>query len=155
MKKHLAVLSITIASLLGGTSGLFAEDAAPPKPPGGDTAPAAPAATTPASPSAQNPGSGGRVSPEERLKKITEELGLTQDQQDKIKGVFEKYGPQLKELFAKGRANLTDEDKAKARELIKNQSEDIAAILTPEQKEKYKAAMEKRQAERAKQQQQQ
>jgi Spy/CpxP family protein refolding chaperone len=150
MKKRFAVLSIIVTSLLGGTPGLFAEDAVPPKPPGGDTAPAA---STPAPPSAQSPGPGGRISPEERLKKMTEELGLTQDQQDKIKAAFEKYSPQLRELFAKGRANLTDEDKAKARELIKSQGEEIAAVLTPEQKEKLKAAMEKRQAERAKQQQ--
>jgi Spy/CpxP family protein refolding chaperone len=152
MKKHFAVLSITIATLLGAPA-LFAEDVVPPKPPGSDTAPAAPAAATPASPSTQNPGSRSRMSPEERLKKMTEVLGLTQDQQDKIKGIFEKYTPQMKELFSKGFANLTDEDKTKARELLKTQSEEIAAVLTPEQKEKYKAAMEKRQAARAKQQQ--
>lgn len=152
MKKHLAVLSITIASLLGGSVTLFAEEAVPPKPPGSDTAPAA---ATPAPPSAQTPGQGGRMNPAERLKRMTEELGLTQDQQDKIKAIFEKYGPQLKELFSKGFANLTDEDKTKARELFKNQTEEIVAVLTPEQKEKFKAAMEKRQAERAKQQQQQ
>ena len=77
---------------------------------------------------------------------MTEELGLTQDQQDKIKAVFEKYGSQMKELMSKGRGNLTDEDKTKFRELLKSQTEEIAAVLTPEQKEKFKEALEKRRA---------
>jgi Spy/CpxP family protein refolding chaperone len=50
--------------------------------------------------------------------------------------------------MAKGRDNLTEEDKTKFREFLKSQSEEIATVLTPEQKEKYKAAMEKRRAER-------
>ncbi len=77
---------------------------------------------------------------------MTEELNLTQEQQDKVKAIAEKNAPQFKELIAKGRANLTDEDKTKIRELMKSQVEEIAAILTPEQKEKYKAAVEKRRA---------
>ena len=84
---------------------------------------------------------------------MTEELGLTQDQQDKIKAIFEKYAPQAKELMSKGRENLTEEDKTKFRELMKTQGDEISAVLTPEQKEKMKAAMDKRRAERAKQQQ--
>jgi Spy/CpxP family protein refolding chaperone len=134
MKKHLALLSLVVAGLIAVPFQLAAEDAAPPKPPGGDKAPAA-------------GGRGGaRLSPEERLKKMTDELGLTQDQQDKIKAIMEKYAPQVKELMAKGRENLTDDDKNKFRELVKSQMEDISAVLTPEQKEKYKAAMEKRRA---------
>jgi Spy/CpxP family protein refolding chaperone len=148
MKKHLAVLSFAVASLCAGPSLLRADDAVPPKPPGGDKAPAD--ATTPSTPSAgparAGGGGAGRMSPEERLKKMTEELGLTQDQQDKIKAIMEKDAPQFKELMAKGRENLTEEDKTKFRELIKSQMEEIAAVLTPEQKEKFKAAMEKRRA---------
>ncbi|MDR3406804.1 MAG: hypothetical protein P4L99_30245 [Chthoniobacter sp.] len=149
MKKQIAVLSFAVLGLCAAPSLLRADDAVPPKPPGGDKAPAA--ATTPASPSAGAPGAGGgagraRLSPEERLKKMTEELNLTQDQQDKIKAIMEKDAAQFKDLMAKGRENLTEEDKTKFRELIKTQMEEIAAVLTPEQKEKYKAAMEKRRA---------
>ena len=89
-------------------------------------------------------GAGGRFSPEDRLKRMTETLGLSQEQQDKIKAIFEKDAPKFKELMAKGRENLTEEDKAKMGELMKAQREEIAAILTPEQKEKQKAEMEKR-----------
>ena len=89
-------------------------------------------------------GPGGRFNPEERLKHMTESLGLTQEQQDKVKAILEKDAPKFKELMAKGRENLTEEDKAKMGELMKAQREEIAAILTPEQKEKQKAEMEKR-----------
>ena len=90
---------------------------------------------------------GGRFSPEERLKRMTESLGLSQEQQDKIKAIQEKNGPAMKEIFAKGRENVTEGDKTKVREMMKAQQEEIAAVLTPEQKEKFKAEMEKRRAE--------
>ena len=138
MKKHLALLSLIVAGLVAVPVKTVADDAVPPKPPGGDTA--APAA------GGQKGAGPGRLSPDERLKRMTDELGLSQDQQDKIKAVIEKYAPQFKDLMAKGRQNLTDEDKAKVKELFKSQTEEIAAVLTPEQKEKYKAAMEKRRA---------
>ena len=89
----------------------------------------------------------GRFSPEERLKRMTEALGLTQEQQDKMKAIYEKNAPVFKELMAKGRENLTEEDKTKFRELMKAQGEAVEAVLTPEQKEKAKAEREKRRAE--------
>ena len=89
----------------------------------------------------------GRFSPEERLKRMTEALGLTQEQQDKMKAIYEKNAPVFKELMAKGRENRTEEDKTKFREMMKAQGEAIKAVLTPEQKEKAKAEREKRRAE--------
>lgn len=147
MKKQLAVLSLAVAGLVAVPSLVRAEDAVPPKPPGGDKAPAN--AGKPAGEAGGRKGGGaGRFSPEERLKRMTEELNLTQDQQDKIKAIMAKGADQMKELMAKGRDNLTEEDKTKFREFLKSQAEEIATALTPEQKEKYKAAMEKRRAER-------
>lgn len=147
MKKQLAILSLAVAGLVAVPSLLRAEDAVPPKPPGGDKAPAD--AGKPAGEAGARKGGGaGRFNPEERLKRMTEELNLTQDQQDKIKAIMAKGADQMKDLMAKGRENLTEEDKTKFREFLKSQSEEIAAVLTPEQKEKYKAAMEKRRAER-------
>jgi Spy/CpxP family protein refolding chaperone len=147
MKKQLAVLSLAVAGLCAVPTLLRADDAVPPKPPGGDKAPAeAPKAPADGAPARAGGGGGGRITPEERLKRMTEELNLTQEQQDKIKAIMEKDAPQFKDLMAKGRENLTEEDKTKFRELIKSQMEEIATVLTPEQKEKYKAAMEKRRA---------
>ena len=143
--KKLAVLTLTLASLCTAPALLRADDAVPPKPPGGDKAPADGSKGADARPG--RGGGAGRLSPEERLKRMTDELGLTQDQQDKIKAIMEKNSQQLKDLMAKGRENLTDEDKTKFRELLKSQMEEITAVLTPEQQEKYKAAIEKRRAQ--------
>ena len=75
---------------------------------------------------------------------MTETLGLSAEQQEKLKAVFAKGADQMKALREKGRDNLTEEDKTKMKELFKSQMEEISAILTPEQKEKQKAEMEKR-----------
>ena len=88
-------------------------------------------------------GPGGRMNPEERLKKMTEQLTLTQDQQDKIKAIFEGG----REEMAKLQDTPEDQRRAKFGEFMKAQSEKVVAVLTPEQAEKYKAAI----AERAKQ----
>lgn len=146
MKKQLAILSLVVAGLVAAPSLLRAEDTVPPKPPGGDKAPAD--AGKPAGEAGARKGGGARFSPEERLKRLTEELNLTQDQQDKIKAIMAKGADQMKDIMAKGRENLTDEDKTKVREFLKSQSEEIAAVLTPEQKDKYKEALEKRRAQR-------
>ena len=73
-------------------------------------------------------GPGGRFSPEERLKHMTETLGLSQEQQDKLKAIFAKGADQMKTLREKGRDNLTEEDKTKMKEFFKSQMEEIAAI---------------------------
>jgi Spy/CpxP family protein refolding chaperone len=142
MKKQLTILSLAVATLCYAPATIRALDAVPPKPPGGDTAP--PAAgdkpgNKPEGKGERRPGGGeGRMDPAERLKMMTEKLGLTPDQQEKIKAIQEKNAPKFKEFMAKGRENLTEEDKTKFRELMKSQMEEIGAILTPEQKEKMK-----------------
>ncbi len=85
MKKHLAILSFAVAGLCAVPSLLRADDAVPPKPPGGDKAPADATKAPDAAPA--RAGGAGRPSPEERLKRMTEELNLTQDQQDKIPAI--------------------------------------------------------------------
>ena len=127
--KHIALTLSIATALLTLPSVSFAADEKKPegKRPGG----------------AGGPG-GARVSPEERLKKMTELLGLSQEQQDKIKAIQEKNAPAMKELMAKGRENLTEEDKTKMKELFKAQMEATNEVLTAEQKEKWKAEMEKR-----------
>jgi hypothetical protein len=48
----------------------------------------------------------------------------------------------MKAIREKGRDNATEEDKTKMREFFKTQMEEIGAVLTPEQKEKWKEARE-------------
>jgi Spy/CpxP family protein refolding chaperone len=144
MKKHLAILSLAVAGLCAAPSLLRAEDAVPPKRPGGSEAPR-PASDKPGEkPEAKGerkpggPGGPSERGPAERLKAMTEKLDLTPQQQGKIKAIQDKNAPEFKELMAKGRANFSETDKSEFRALIKAQMEEIAAVLTPEQKEKMK-----------------
>ena len=136
MKKQLTILSLAVATLCYAPATIRALDAVPPTPPGGTTAPP-PKGDKPGR-KPEGGGERGRMDPAERLKMMTEKLGLTSEQQEKVKAIMEKNGPQFKELMAKGRENLTDADKEKFKELMKSQMEEIGAILTPEQKEKMK-----------------
>ncbi len=138
--KKLTILSLALAAACALPTLTIAEDAVPPKPPGGTDAPKPAGDAAAAKPERKRggPDGPGRGDPAERLKMMTEKLGLTQDQQDKVKAIMEKNGPQFKELMAKGRDNLSEADKTKFRELMKSQMEEIGAILTPEQKEKMK-----------------
>lgn len=81
-------------------------------------------------------GPGSPLNWDARLKMMTERLSLSEDQQAKIKAIFEKNGPQIKELIAKGTTHLTEDEKTKIKELMKSQKEEIEAVLTPAQKEK-------------------
>ena len=89
-------------------------------------------------------GAGGMPSMEERLKMMTERLGLNSEQQGRVRSILEKNGPELKALFEKGRENATEADKEKFRSLMKGQMDEIAAVLNPDQREKFKEAMKNR-----------
>ena len=121
MKKLL--LTLTLAAFTAAPLTLNAADEKP-KRPGG----------------AGGPGGAGRVNPEERLKKMTEQLSLNQEQQDKIKAIMESG----REEFGKLRDVPEDQRREKMREAFQKQNEKILAVLTPEQQEKYKTAMAER-----------
>ena len=119
MKQFTLTLSFAVAALFAVPSTTFAQDKST-----GDQP--------------QRPEGARRMDPEARLKFMTEKLALDADQQAKIKAIFEKNGPKMKELMAKGRENLTDADKTALRDLMKSQTEEINAVLTPAQQEKMK-----------------
>ncbi len=126
MKKF--ILTLALAATVAAPLSLHAQDGDKPKRPGG-----------PGGPGSQG-GPGGRFSPEERLKRMTEQLTLTQEQQDKIKKIFEDG----REEMGKLRDLPEDQRREKGREFFKAQSEKVMGVLTPEQQEKYKAAMAER-----------
>jgi len=68
-----------------------------------------------------------------RLEFLTEKLGLDATQQAQIKAIFEKYRPQIKAIASKGKANLTDADKAALRDLRKQENAEVKTVLTPAQ----------------------
>ena len=81
-----------------------------------------------------------RFDPGERLQKMKETLGLTDEQTAKIKAIMEKN----RGKFAGLKDLKPEERRAKAREIVKNEMEEIAPILTPEQKAKWKEQVQKR-----------
>lgn len=95
-----------------------------------------------AKPEAGQRGRGARMTPEERLKAMTETLGLNQEQQTKIKAILEKNRAKVADI--QGLAQ--DERRTKMRELMQAQNDEIDAVLTAEQKEKNKAERAKRAA---------
>src|ERR1700677_614551 len=112
MKKFRSLVVIALAGLLAMRMEGRAEDPIPPKPPGGTTLPAAPAATTPTTPpSTAQPaapaGGGGRAG--EFVKMLREKLGVTDDQLEKMKPIFEQQREKLMGL--KDDTELTMEQK--------------------------------------------
>jgi Spy/CpxP family protein refolding chaperone len=79
----------------------------------------------------------GQFSPEEHLKLLTEKLNLTQDQQDKIKKTFEDSRADFEAI----KDAPQDQRREKYLALIKAQNENIMAVLTPDQVEKFKAML--------------
>ncbi len=131
------ILAVAATALLSIPTITRAEDK--PAAPGGATATGAEGRRGPG-----GPGGGRFGNPEERLKRMTEQLALTEDQQAKIKAIFEKGAEAMKALRPKEGEQPSDETKAKFGELMKAQREEIAAVLTPEQKEKAEKARAER-----------
>lgn len=79
----------------------------------------------------------GAISPEAHLQMLSEKLNLTEDQKAKLKPVFEDQAQQLKAVHED--AALTPEQKAAKKKAIHEKMHDqINAVLTPEQQEKFK-----------------
>jgi Spy/CpxP family protein refolding chaperone len=124
MKK--LILSLTVAACAALT--VQAQDDKPKRPEGGAARPEG------------RQGNRQQFSPEERLKRLTEALTLNQEQQDKIKKIFEDGRASFEGL----RDLPQEERRTKMREAMTAQNEKIAEVLTAEQKEKYKELMARR-----------
>lgn len=127
LDEPMKITSLLSAVLLLAVTGLRAED---PKPAGDP--PKAPEGRP-------NRGPGGpQMTPEERIKGMTEKLGLSEEQQTKIKAIFAKNDELFKAARGKERGSLTEEERQKLRDAMKAQGEEINAVLTEEQKAKFK-----------------
>jgi len=79
----------------------------------------------------------GPMTPEARLKMLTEKLNLSEDQQAKLKPILEDQSKQMKAVH--DNASLAPADKqAKMKELHDSSVEKINAVLTPDQQAKWK-----------------
>ena len=79
----------------------------------------------------------------ERLKAALEKLDLTADQKAKIKAIVADTRTKLQALRAEAKSGGTDQIREKAKAIIKDAREQIAAVLTPEQKAQLKSMKEK------------
>ena len=77
----------------------------------------------------------GPMSPEDQLKRMTEEYTLTQDQQDKIKPILQDQQKQMQELFANGKSR--EENRDAMMKLRTDTNDKIKAVLNDEQKKKF------------------
>jgi len=82
----------------------------------------------------------------DRMKKLSQELNLTPDQQAKIKPIFRQLRAQAKTVHQD--TTLTpDQKKAKMKELRENTIAQMNEILTPEQQAQWKQLREQRRAQ--------
>lgn len=78
-------------------------------------------------------------SPEQRLAEMKEKLGLSEEQTARLKTVLTEDGPKMRATLADG--SLSQEDK---RAVMKQHFERIGALLTPEQRKKFREELEAR-----------
>jgi Spy/CpxP family protein refolding chaperone len=79
----------------------------------------------------------GPMTPENRLKMLTEKLNLSEDQQAKLKPILEDQSKQMKAIHDD--TSLAPADRqAKMREVHASSVEKMNAILTPDQQAKWK-----------------
>jgi Spy/CpxP family protein refolding chaperone len=94
-------------------------------------------------PSEQGGGQWGHGQPptaEQRLQRMTKQLGLTDDQQQKIKPILENESTQMQSLRAD--TSLSQQDRmAKMQQIRQTTSEQITPILNADQQQKYTEMM--------------
>ena|SRR5262249_50880818 len=73
------------------------------------------------------------------ISKLKDELSLTEDQISKMKESFHQFRVERKEAMAEGGEQAVEKVK-EYKETLKNQ---ISSLLSPEQKQKFMASMEK------------
>src|SRR6266851_4637471 len=79
----------------------------------------------------------GAMTPESRLKMLTETLNLTDDQQAKLKPILEDESKQMKAVHDDTSLAPVDR-RAKMKELHASSTDKINAVLTPDQQAKWK-----------------
>jgi protein CpxP len=103
----------------------------------GQTSHALQTATTPQEHGAMGGSTMGPMTPENRLKMLTEKLNLTEDQQAKLKPILEDEGKQMKALHDDTSLAAADK-RSKMMEVHDSSTEKINAVLTADQQAKWK-----------------
>lgn len=127
------VLAVALAALLA--AGALAQS----KPP-----------TPPAKPGQQDQGPGNfrRMTPEERLKRFSEQLKLTPAQQKQVKAIWEKRSQKMQGMRSQFE-KMTPDQRMKAMDKLRKESSDaVRKILTPTQQKAYDKMLKEEEARR-------
>ena len=127
------LLSLTLGGMLalGFTGAAFAQDTPPPPPP----------TQSQAGPPPQ--GRGMRMDPNRQLERLTQELSLTSDQQEKIKPLLLDRQQKMQALMQN--QSLSQEDRrAQMRTIMEGSNNSIKANLSDDQKQKFDAMQQQR-----------
>jgi Spy/CpxP family protein refolding chaperone len=126
------LLSLALGGMLAlGTTGVMLAQDTPPPPPDQSQAGAPPQ------------GRGMRMDPNRQLERLTQELSLTSDQQEKIKPVLLERQQKMQALMQN--QSLSEEDRrAQMRTIMEGSNNSIKANLTDDQKQKFDAMQQQR-----------
>jgi hypothetical protein len=85
-------------------------------------------------------GRGQQQSPEQQLARLTQELGLTSDEQEQILPMLQDQQQKMQELQMDGSLSMEDR-RTQVQAIRKDTNSQIETVLTDEQKTKFEAAM--------------
>jgi Spy/CpxP family protein refolding chaperone len=126
------LLSLALGGMLAlGTTGVMLAQDTPPPPPDQSQAGTPPQ------------GRGMRMDPNRQLERLTQQLSLTSDQQEKIKPVLLERQQKMQALMQN--QSLSEEDRrAQMRTIMEGSNNSIKANLTDDQKQKFDAMQQQR-----------
>lgn len=132
------LISLTLGGILalGITGAALAQDTPPPPPNASQD-------QNQAGPPAEGRGRGMRMDPNRQLERMTRELSLTSDQQEKIKPLLLERQQKMQALFQD--QSVSQEDRrAQMRTIMEGSNNSIKATLTDDQKQKFDAMQQQR-----------
>ncbi len=130
------LISLTLGGILalGTTGAALAQDTPPPPPDQNQAGPP---------PEGRGGGRGMRMDPNRQLERLTRELSLTSDQQEKIKPLLLERQQKMQALMQD--QSLSQEDRrAQMRTIMEGTNNSIKANLTDDQKQKFEAMQQQR-----------
>jgi protein CpxP len=130
---HRKLFTLALSGLLTlGTSAILAQDNPPPPPDQNEAGPPPDGAR----------GRGMRMDPDRQLARLTRELNLSSDQQDKIKPLLVDRQQKMQALFQD--QSLAQQDRRRQmRTISEGTNNNIKALLNDDQKQKFDAMQER------------
>ena len=132
MKTRLLTLALGSLLTLGGTCAALAQDTPPPPPDQNQAGP----------PADGTRGRGMRMDPDRQLQRLTRELNLTSDQQEKIKPLLVERQQKMQALF-QDQSAAPEDRRTQGRTIMEGTNNSIKEVLNDDQKQKFEAMQER------------